>query len=69
MFKLAAAIHNYFVVVPYIGTEAPSSRGGPRQVFAPTVQGPQISWHFSSVLVLKPSTALPKRLRTAETWR
>jgi hypothetical protein len=55
MFKLAAAIHNCFVVVRYIGAEAHSSRG-PRQVFAPTVQGPQISWHFSSVVVLKPST-------------
>ena len=32
MCKLAAAIHNYFVVVRYIGAEAPSSRG-PRAGF------------------------------------
>ena len=65
MSKLAAAIRNHFVVVPYIEATA-LFRRRPGQILAPTLQGPAISWRWPTVVVPNPSAALRTRLRPAQ---
>jgi len=65
MSKLAAAIRNHLVIVPYIEAKA-LFRRRPGQILAPTLQGPAISWRCPTVVVPNPSTALRMRLRPAE---
>jgi len=65
MFKLAAAIRNRFLVVPYFEAKAPSSRS-PRPTLIPIVQGAGIPWRSPSIVVPKPWAALRTRLRPAE---
>jgi hypothetical protein len=57
MFKLAAAIRNHFVVVPYFEAKALCSIS-PRRILAPTMQGAGIPRRFPSIVVPKLLAAL-----------
>jgi len=61
MSKLAPAIRNHFVVVPFIEAKALSPRS-PRRIPAPITQGSGTLWHSPSVVIPRLSAALRRRL-------
>jgi hypothetical protein len=65
MFKLAAAIRNHFVVVPYFEAKALCSIS-PRRILAPTMQGAGIPRRFPSIVVPKLLAAVRTPLHPAE---
>lgn len=71
MFKLAAAIRNHFVSVPYIEAKAPCSKS-PRQTLVPIVQGGGNPSRSPSAVVSKLVAALrtslhPKKIEAMNT--